>query len=75
MTGHDAGLWGTAEAAAWLGVSRQRVLQLAARDDFPEPLAVLTMGKVWRAGDVRAWAARHRPPPPDGTTGHSPGPS
>lgn len=47
-------------AAAWLGVSRQRALQVAARDDFPEPLVVLTMGKVWRAEDVRAWGREHR---------------
>ena len=60
----DPDLWGTAEAAAWLGVSRQRVLQLAAQDGFPRPLAILTMGKVWRAQDLREWArTRGRPRP------------
>lgn len=48
-------LMGNAEVAAFLGVSRQRVLQLAARDDFPRPVAVLKMGQVWRAEDVRQW--------------------
>ncbi len=52
----DHGLMGTAEVAAHLGVTRQRVLQLAKQPGFPEPLAVLSMGKVWRASDVRAWA-------------------
>ncbi len=54
-------LMGTAEIAALLGVSRQRVLQLLRDDDeFPRPLAVLSMGKVWLAADVRQWAERRR---------------
>jgi len=59
----DAGgdLMGTAEVAALLGVSRQRVLQLAQRGDFPKPLAVLSMGKVWRGRDIRRWAEQNRP--------------
>lgn len=61
MTERD-GLMGTAEIAALLGVSRQRVLQLAAHRAFPEPVAVLSMGKVWKAEDVRRWSAsRGRP--------------
>lgn len=55
MTKRDA-LMGTAEIAALLGVSRQRVLQLAAHPAFPAPVAVLSMGKVWQADDIRAWA-------------------
>jgi predicted DNA-binding transcriptional regulator AlpA len=52
---------GTAEVAALLGgVSRQRVLQLAQQAGFPEPIAVLSMGKVWDSDDVRRWAAEHR---------------
>lgn len=39
-----------------LGVSRQRVTQIVAAPDFPEPLATLAMGKVWDAEQVRAWA-------------------
>jgi predicted DNA-binding transcriptional regulator AlpA len=49
-------LVGAAEIAQMLGVSRQRVQQLIARDDFPEPDVVLAMGKVWRREDVIAWA-------------------
>lgn len=49
-------LVGAAEIADLLGVSRQRVQQLIARDDFPKPDVVLAMGKVWRRDDVIAWA-------------------
>lgn len=55
MTGED--LAGPHEVSAMLGVSRQRVVQLAARHDFPEPVAVLRMGKVWRVTDIRNWAS------------------
>lgn len=51
------GLMGTAEVAAYLGLSRQRVLQLAANGELPAPLAVLSMGKVWDAAAIRRWAA------------------
>lgn len=49
-------LVGTHEIAELLGVSRQRVQQLAARPDFPTPVAVLHMGKVWRRSEVEKWA-------------------
>lgn len=49
-------LMGTAEIAELLGVSRQRVLQLSQQDGFPEPVAVLRMGKIWHARDMRLWA-------------------
>lgn len=49
-------LLGTAEIASLLGVSKQRVTALASRPDFPEPVAVLAMGKVWREDDLRQWA-------------------
>ena len=39
-----------------LGVSRQRVQQLVSRDGFPEPEAVLEMGKVWKRSDIENWA-------------------
>ena len=48
---------GTTEVARMLGVSRQRVLQLAARPGFPEPLGRLPKGNVWRKDDVKSWAA------------------
>ena len=53
----DADLMGTIEVARLLGVSRQRVLLLAKRGDFPAPLVVLSMGNVWRGVNSRAWAA------------------
>lgn len=53
-------LMGPAEIARLLGVSRQRVTQLAAEPDFPTPTANLAMGKVWLSADVRAWAENKR---------------
>lgn len=44
------------DIARRLGVSRERVRQLAQRDDFPEPLGRLGRGQVWRWADVEAWA-------------------
>lgn len=38
------------------GVSRQRVNQLTAREDFPTPTVRLAMGKVWVTADVVEWA-------------------
>ena len=53
-------LAGTAEIAAMLGVSRQRVQQLTARGDFPEPYDVLAAGRrIWQRADVEAWASTH----------------
>ncbi|MBW0132528.1 DNA-binding protein (plasmid) [Pseudonocardia oceani] len=49
-------LAGSQELEHMLGVSRQRVQQLIGHADFPVPVAVLAMGKVWRKADVVAWA-------------------
>lgn len=54
MTHH---LLGVAEIAVLLGVSRQRVHQLAARDDFPSPTAELSAGKVWNTEAIERWRA------------------
>jgi predicted DNA-binding transcriptional regulator AlpA len=43
-----------------LGVSRQRVQQLAARSDFPQPVAELAQGKVWVLADIEAWIGVYR---------------
>ena len=53
-------LVGAQEIARLLGVSRQRVTQLTtdAKYDFPAPVVVLAMGKVWDREDVIAWAER-----------------
>jgi prophage regulatory protein len=51
-------LVGAQEIGRMLSVNRQRVNQLAALPDFPKPLAVLAMGKVWAADDVARWARK-----------------
>lgn len=59
----------TAEIARLLGVTRQRVQQLAKTPGFPVPAATLSMGSVWHTADIRAWAAatgRTVPQPPPG---------
>jgi prophage regulatory protein len=56
------------EVAQILGVSIQRVHQLLhAYADFPEPEAVLAVGRIWKREDIIAWAESHprkpgRPP-------------
>lgn len=49
-------LVGVGEVAKMLGVSKQRVSTLRHRDDFPEPVASLASGPVWRAGDLSTFA-------------------
>jgi predicted DNA-binding transcriptional regulator AlpA len=51
-------LMGIAEVAERLGVSNQRVDQLAQDDDFPAPVAVLKAGRIWRRRNVEAWIKR-----------------
>lgn len=48
---------GVSEIAELLGVSRQWVLKLCERADFPEP-AVLKGAKIWDRNDVIEWARR-----------------
>ncbi len=47
---------GPAELVKLLGVSRQRVSQMAARPDFPRPRFALIMGSVWALEDIKVWA-------------------
>jgi predicted DNA-binding transcriptional regulator AlpA len=49
-------LVGLAEVAEVLRVSRRTAARYARRSDFPEPLARLRAGPVWRKEDVLAWA-------------------
>lgn len=49
-------LMGVTEIADLLGVSRQRVQQLAKTEGFPAPYDVLTMGAIWLRVDVERWA-------------------
>ena len=47
-----------AEIAQLLGLSRQRVTQLSAKPDFPAPIAILSVGKIWAYDDIKDWAER-----------------
>ena len=55
-------LYGMAELAERLGVSRQRASIVSGKPDFPRPVAVLKATPVWTAGSVarflRAWQRR-----------------
>jgi ATP-dependent Clp protease ATP-binding subunit ClpC len=42
-----------------LGVSRQRVHQLIQSDDFPQPIAELSAGRIWARDAVEGWVAAH----------------
>lgn len=48
---------GVSEIADMLGLTRQRVLQLCAEPDFPEP-TILKGGKIWDRADVLEWCRR-----------------
>jgi prophage regulatory protein len=47
---------GVTEIGDLLGVSRQRADQLTRTERFPEPVAVLSAGRIWRRVDVQDWA-------------------
>lgn len=49
-------LVGTTEIATMLGVSRQRVSQLAKSPAFPKPLVTLAQGPIWDRTDIIGWA-------------------
>jgi prophage regulatory protein len=49
-------LVGVAEIAELLGVTTQRVDQLARTDEFPAPVAVISAGRIWKRTDVEKWA-------------------
>lgn len=51
-------LVGTTEISNMLGVSRQRVTQLAATPAFPEPVARLAAGPIWDRSDIEEWARK-----------------
>ncbi len=47
-----------AEVAEWLGVTRQRVQQLASMPGrFPHPVANFGLVSIWRRGDIADWIA------------------
>lgn len=51
-------LVGTSELQQILGVTRQRIFQLVAGKDFPEPITALRMGQIWDLDAIRGWATR-----------------
>ena len=53
-------LVGVAEAAAILGWDKRRVATYVRRGSFPEPVAALAGGRVWRRVDVEAFAGEVR---------------
>jgi hypothetical protein len=53
-------VWGFAEVAEFLDVSRQRATILVNRPDFPAPVQTLASGRIWLAEAVREWARRRR---------------
>ncbi|HEY0700328.1 MAG TPA: hypothetical protein VGD43_21300 [Micromonospora sp.] len=48
------------------GIRKQRVHVITSHRNFPEPVAVLAMGKVWLRADVEEWIRQHRPNRTDG---------
>lgn len=54
-------LVGTAEVAELLGLTRQRVQQLARDPGFPAPIAKLSAGWIWRRADVEQWIRDQAP--------------
>ena len=55
-----APVMGLQEVADILGVSHQRADQIAnSYEDFPEPLAVLAVGRIWSRDAVEQWVSAH----------------
>jgi prophage regulatory protein len=66
MDGEFPRLVGAHEIRGLLGVSRQRVYQLARGAEFPKPVATLRQGKIWAVDEVESWMATHRAGPQGG---------
>lgn len=49
-------LLGVSEAAAVLGVSRQRLAEIRHKPDFPQPIFELAAGPIWLRPAVASWA-------------------
>jgi predicted DNA-binding transcriptional regulator AlpA len=49
-------LVGLAEIAELLSVGRARADQLARQKGFPEPVQVISAGRIWRLADIEEWA-------------------
>jgi prophage regulatory protein len=59
MSEHE--LASIAEIAALLGVPKRTAARYSERDDFPAPVDVLSVGRIWRRSDVEQWAKTHLP--------------
>lgn len=52
---------GVAEVAEYLGITKQNVINCRARyADFPEPMAALAMGPIYRLCAIREWSRSHK---------------
>ncbi|MFY1652691.1 helix-turn-helix transcriptional regulator [Solwaraspora sp. WMMB762] len=49
------------EVQEMLSVSRTRAYQITNSKSFPDPVAVLSVGRIWRTDDVEQWIKQHRP--------------
>src|SRR5205823_8736250 len=49
-------LVGVAEAAAVMGWDKRRIFTYLSRGSFPQPVAALASGRVWRRDDIEAYA-------------------
>ncbi|MFV2013221.1 MULTISPECIES: helix-turn-helix transcriptional regulator [unclassified Micromonospora] len=49
------------EVQEMLGVSRTRAYQITNSKSFPDPVVVLSVGRIWRTEDVERWIKQHRP--------------
>lgn len=61
-------LCGTAEAAAVLGVLKQRIHTLRKRADFPQPIATLAATPIWDKNTLLVFKASWKPTLPQETT-------
>ncbi len=52
----EPALVGVAEAAEVLGWDKRRIFTYLGRGSFPEPVAALASGRVWRRHDIEAFA-------------------
>jgi len=59
-------LVGVAEAAAILEWDKRRIFTYISRGSFPEPVALLASGRVWRREDIEVYAATRRSRPGTG---------
>ena len=53
-------LVGVAEAAAILNWDKRRVFTYISRGSFPEPVAMLASGRIWRRTDIEDYAKARR---------------